>query len=58
MRGILEGILAAGDLIGTAVPGRTVLAVTIDDWLMDELAAFGADIEDRDDGGKTYLETL
>lgn len=46
MRGILEGILATGDVIGTAGPGRTVLAVTVDDWMFDELAGFGADLED------------
>ena len=46
MRGILEGILSTGDVIGTGGPGRTVLAVTVDDWLFDALAGFGADLED------------
>ena len=31
-----------GDVIGRE-GGRTVLAVTVDDWLMDELATVGAD---------------
>ena len=47
----LEGILATGDVIGTAGPGRTVLAVMFHDWLMDELAAFGAGLEDHKDDG-------
>ena len=46
MRGILENILDTGDVIGSAGPGRTVLAVTIEDWLFDALAAFGTDLED------------
>lgn len=41
-------ILATGDVIGRDEHGRTVLAVAVDNWLFDELAAFGADLEDRD----------
>ena len=48
MRAILRGIVETGDVLGAAVPGRTVLAVTVDDWLLDELAALGADIEDHE----------
>lgn len=48
MRGVLERILATGDVIGRDEHGRTVLAVAVDNWLFDELAAFGADLEDRD----------
>ena len=46
MRGILEQILATGDVIGSDDPGRTVLAVTVDNWLLDELAVLGTDLED------------
>ena len=35
-------------MLGAAGPGRTVLAVTVDDWLIDELAALGADSEDHE----------
>jgi hypothetical protein len=48
MRSILQGIVETGDVIGTAGPGQTILAVTVDDWLIDELAAFGTDLEDRE----------
>ena len=46
MRCILEQILATGDVVGSDGPGRTVLAVTVENWLFDELAALGADLED------------
>ena len=42
LRAILAGILETGDVIGRE-GGRTVLAVTVDDWIMDELAIVGAD---------------
>ena len=48
MRSILAGIVETGDVIGTAGPGRTVLAVTVDNWLSDELAALGTDLEDHE----------
>jgi hypothetical protein len=48
MRAILTGIVETGDVLGAAGTGRTVLAVTIDDWLLDELAALGTDLEDRE----------
>ena len=46
MRAILQGIVETGDVLGEAGLGRTVLSVTVDDWLIDELAALGADLED------------
>ena len=48
MRSILEQIVETGDVIGAAGPGRTILAVTVDNWLIDELAALGSDVEDRE----------
>jgi hypothetical protein len=48
LRAILQGIVETGDVLGAAGPGRTVLAVTVDDWLIDELAALGADSEDQE----------
>ena len=49
LRSILEGIVETGDVIGTAGPGRTVLAVTVDNWVIDELAALGTEREDHED---------
>jgi hypothetical protein len=46
---LLQQIVAAGDVLGTAGRGRTVLAVTIDDWLIDEMAAIAAEQEDMED---------
>ena len=46
MRSILAGIVETGDVIGTAGASRTILAVTVDNWLIDELAALGTDLED------------
>ena len=48
MRSILEQIVDTGDVIGTAGPGRTILAITVDNWLIDELAALGSDLADRE----------
>ena len=48
MRSILEQIVDTGDAIGSAGPGRTILAVTVDNWLFDELAALGSDLADRE----------
>jgi hypothetical protein len=48
MRSILAGIVEAGDVIGTDGPGRTILAVTVDNWPIDDLATLGADLEDRE----------
>ena len=48
MRSILAGIVETGDVIGTAGPGRTVLAVTVGNWVIDDLAALGTDVEDRE----------
>jgi hypothetical protein len=41
LKAILAGILETGDVIGQD-DGRTMLAVAVDDWLMEELAAIGA----------------
>lgn len=46
LRAILGGIVGTGDVIGRDGPRRTVLAVTIDDWLLDALAAIDAGQED------------
>ena len=45
MRGILAGIVETGDVIGTVGPGQAILAVTFDNWMIDELAALGTDLE-------------
>jgi hypothetical protein len=37
LRAILQGIVETGDVLGAAGPGRTVLAVTVDDWLLGEM---------------------
>ena len=46
MRSVLEQIVNTGDVIGPAGPGQSILAVTVDNWLIDELAALGAVLED------------
>jgi hypothetical protein len=46
LRAVLEGIVATGDVLGKVGSGRTCLAVTVDDWVIDQLAALGADDTD------------
>lgn len=47
LKAILMGILETGDVIGREGK-RTVLAVAVDDWLMDELAAVGDEEREED----------
>lgn len=50
LRAILAGIVETGDVIGRDRSARrTVLAIAVDDWLLDELAAIDAGAEDRED---------
>ena len=49
MRAVVANILASGDAIGCDRRGRTILAVAVDDWLLDGLAAFDADREDLEE---------
>jgi hypothetical protein len=46
VRSILAQILGTGDVLGRDQAGRTVLAVSVEDWLFDALAAFNAELED------------
>ena len=48
MRTILEQIVDTGDVIGPAGPDQTILAVTVDNWMIDEPATFGGDLTDRE----------
>ena len=48
MRAVLAQIVRTGDVLSPAAPGRTILAVTVDDWVIDRLAAFEAADEDRE----------
>ena len=45
MRAILANVLATGDVLGRDQAGRIVLAVAVEAWLFDELAAFGTELE-------------
>lgn len=53
-RVILRYLLDHADVAGRDAVGRTVLALHVDDRLLDELAAFGA--EDEDVEGDEDLE--
>lgn len=48
-KAVLANILAHGDVLGRDEEGRTVLAVAVEDWLFDHLAALGVEDEDRDE---------
>ncbi len=53
LRALLAQVVRSGDVLGPAGPGRTILAVTVDDWVIDQLATFGAadeDLEPEEDG--------
>jgi hypothetical protein len=46
---VLDQIVPGRDVIGCNDPVRAVLAVTVDNWLMDELGVFGTDSEQPDE---------
>jgi hypothetical protein len=46
MRAVLSGILATGDVLGRDERNRTIVAVAVENWLFDELTAFGTELED------------
>lgn len=46
LRAILSGVLATGDVLGQDEAGRVILAVAVDNWLFDKLAALDVDLED------------
>jgi hypothetical protein len=46
MHAVLANVLATGDVLSRDQARRMVLAVAVDAWLFDELAAFGTDLED------------
>jgi hypothetical protein len=50
-RALLRAILDHGDVMGTDMNGRTVLALAVDDWTLDRLATFDAATTDDEDDG-------
>jgi hypothetical protein len=65
-KSVLHQLLERGDVAGRDADGRTVLQLSVDDWLLEELCAFDADaaeLEDADgepdqefDGPATVLD--
>ena len=58
MRGILEQVLATGDVLGHDSSGRIVLAVAVEPWLFDAFAEFGTDEEDNEPEPDEDVETV
>jgi hypothetical protein len=48
---LLRQILEGGDIVGRDAAGRTVIQLAVDRRVLDALMAFGADDEEREDGG-------
>jgi hypothetical protein len=52
-RTTLHHLLEHGDVAGRDAAGRTVITLSLDDWLLDQLLTFdagGDDLEDNGDG--------
>ena len=47
---VLRAIIDSGDVIGHDESGRAILALAVEPWMIDHLAALGADNEDFEDG--------
>lgn len=47
-RAVLAGVLATGDVVGHDEAGRVILAVAVEGWLFDKLAAL-EDLEPEPD---------
>jgi hypothetical protein len=50
-RTILRHFLEDGDVAGRDAAGRTVIALAVDDWLLERLLTFDAGADDLEDGG-------
>ena len=48
-KSVLYHLLQQGDIAGRDAAGRTVLQLSIDDWLLDELCAFDSDAAELED---------
>lgn len=48
-KSVLHQLLQHGDVAGRTADGRTVLQLSVDDWLLEELCTFDADAEDLED---------
>ena len=46
IRDTIQTILETGDVVGTAPDGRTLLQLALDDWQLDALSAFAAELDD------------
>jgi len=50
-RTLLHHLLQAGDVIGRDASGRTLIQLTAEDWLLEQLMTFDAGSEDGEDSG-------
>lgn len=45
-REVVSAILQTGDIVGENAEGRVLIQLAADDWMLEELAAFDAHLED------------
>jgi hypothetical protein len=50
-RTILHHVLQHGDIAGRDAAGRTVITLAVDEWLLEQMLTFDADVEELEDGG-------
>lgn len=50
-RALLHQVLAQGDIVGRDGAGRTIIELTVDDWVLEKLMSFDADAADLEAGG-------
>jgi hypothetical protein len=49
-RALLHHLLEHGDIVGSDSTGRTIVQLAVDDWTLDKLASFDADVAELEDG--------
>jgi hypothetical protein len=52
-RALLHHLLEHGDVVGRDGAGRTVIKLAVDDWALEKLMAFDAEVAELEDGGDT-----
>jgi hypothetical protein len=50
-RALLHHLLEHGDLVGKDSAGRTVIKLAVDDWVLEKLMAFDAEVAELEDQG-------
>ena len=55
-RALLHHLLEHGDVVGRDTAGRTIVQLSVDDWVLEKLMTFDADGAELEDGAEAEAE--